>query len=213
MDRSLIMILMVTALLVVLSVSCAGISVVSAQAENETASRGVLGDVLDAVKLQGLVENMYTFRSRVTDRGGLDSDFLSWFTPMYSSFSKGLLNFPIWSVIRFIVLPAAILLSTCLPLYLQTGILGVVLTTGFLTGLVYMFPIFFAIEVFSKTGLVATHGKTMLKILLILLAVSDFCLLFAHATSNAPILFLSYVMFFATMWLIWFLPIILYYRS
>lgn len=209
----MIMMLMVTALLVVFSVNRIGVSVVSAQAENETISRGVLGDVLDAVKLQSLVENMYAFRSRVTDKGGFDSDFLSWFIPIYSSFSKGLLNSPIWPVIRFTVLPIAIVLSTCLPLYPQTGILGVVLTTGFLTGLVYMFPILFAIEVFSKTGLVATHGKTMLKILPVLLAVSAFCLLFAHAASNTPVLFLSYVMFSATMWFTWFLPILLYYRS
>ncbi|MEM2087963.1 MAG: hypothetical protein QXF52_04735 [Thermoproteota archaeon] len=213
MDRSLIMMLMVTTLLVALSVNRIEVSVVSAQAENETASHGIVGDVLDAAKLQNLVENMYAFRSRVTDRGGFDSAFLSWFTPIYSSFSKGLLNSPVWSVIRFIFLPAAIVLSTCLPLYPQTGIIGVVLTTGFLTGLVYMFPILFAIEILSKTGLVATHGKTMLKILLVLLAVSAFCLLFAHATSNAPVLFSSYVMFFVTMWFTWFLPILLYYRS
>jgi hypothetical protein len=111
------------------------------------------------------------------------------------------------------VLPAAMVLSTCLPLYPQAGILGIVLTAGFLTGLVYVFPILLIIEIFSKTGLVATHGKTMLKILLILLAASAFCLLLAYAASSAPILFSAYVMFLATMWLTWFLPILLYYRS
>jgi hypothetical protein len=213
MDRHLIMMLMVTALLATLSLSRMGVSIVSAQAENATFSRGVLGDVLDAVKLQSLVENIYVFRSRVAERGGLDSDFLNWLTPMYSGFSKSLLGFPIWSIIRFAVLPAAIVLSTCLPLYPQAGILGVVLTAGFLTGVVYMLPIFLIIEVFSKTGLVATHGKTMLKILLILVVVSGFCLLFAYATNNFPVLFSSYVMFFVAMWFIWFLPILLYYRS
>lgn len=213
MDRSLIMMLLATSLLATLSINGIGVSIVSAQAENETSSRGVLGDILNAVKLQGLVENMYRFRSSVKDRGGLDSEFLNWLTPIYSGFSKSLLSFPIWPIIRFTVLPAAMVLSTCLPLYPQTGILGVVLTAGFLTGLVYMFPILLIIEVFSKTGLVATHGKTMLKILLILIVASDFCLLLAHAASSAPVLFLSYIMFLATMWLIWFLPILLYYRS
>jgi hypothetical protein len=207
------MMLMVTALLATLSLSRMGVSIVSAQADNATFSRGVLGDVLDAVKLQSLVENMYRFRSSVAERGGLDSDFLNWLTPIYSGFSKSLLGTPIWPIIRFTVLPVAIVLSTCLPLYPQAGILGVVLTVGFLTGLVYMLPLFLIIEVFSKTGLVATHGKTMLKILLVLIVVSDFCLLLAHAIRSAPVLFSSYAMFFATMWLIWFLPILLYYRA
>lgn len=213
MGIRLIMMLMVTALLAVLSVNRIGVIVVSAQAGNETSSRGVLGDVLDAVKLQGLVENIYAFRNRVADRGGLDSEFLNWLTPMYSGFSKSLLGFPIWPIIRFIALPAAIAISTCLPLYPQTGILGVVLTAGFLTGLIYMLPLFLIIEVFSKTGLVATHSKMMLKMLLILIVVSDLCLLFAHATHNVQVLFSCYVMFFATTLFAWFLPILLYYRG
>lgn len=213
MDRCLIMMLMVTALLAVLPVSQIGVIVISAQAGNETSSRGVLGDVLDAVKLQSLVENMYSFKNRVADRGGLDSEFLNWLTPIYSDFSKSLLGLPIWPITRFIVLPAAIAISICLPLYSQTGTLGVVLTAGFLTGLIYMLPLFLIIEVFSKTGLVATHGKTMLKMLLILILVSDLCLLVAHATHNVQVLFSSYVMFFAATWFTWFLPILLYYRS
>ncbi|MBO3799623.1 MAG: hypothetical protein FGF52_00985 [Candidatus Brockarchaeota archaeon] len=181
-----------------------------AQAEYNTFPRGILGDVLDTTRLHGLVENLYTFRNRVTHRGGLDYEFLQWLLPRYREFSRAVLGSPLWPL-KLVLLPAAIIISSCLPLYPQTGLLGVVFVSGFLTGMVYALPLFLIIEVFSKVGLTAMHGKTMLKILLVLFIISALILLIAHGYPNAPLLFSAYAILTATLWFTWFLPILLYY--
>jgi hypothetical protein len=183
-----------------------------AQADYESFSRGILGDVLDAVGLHGLVENMYSFKKMVRYRGGADFELLSWLLPIYRSFSKWILESPLWPV-KLVFLPAALLIAYCLPLYSQVGFLGVVLASGLLTGAFYMLPLFLTIEFLSKIGFVALHGKTMLKILLVLLVASAILLLFAYGYPSVPILFSSYALLAATLWFMWFIPILLYYRS
>ncbi|MGB9717427.1 MAG: hypothetical protein ACPL4E_03155 [Thermoproteota archaeon] len=189
-----------------------GLSRVCAQAEG-AADRGVIGDVLDAAGLHNLVENLYFFRNTVASRGGLDSEFLNWLTPSYASLSRSLLSLPGWSLLRFIFLPAAVALSTCFSLYLQIGLVGAVLTAGLLTGLMYVFPVFLVLEAFSKTGLVALHGREMLRILILLTVASMLMLLLAYAYRLTPVILLSFIMLFSTACFTWFLPILLYYRS
>jgi len=176
------------------------------------ADRGILGDVLDAAGLHGLVENLYSFRNTVLSRGGLDWEFLNWLTPSYTELSRSLISLPAWSLFRFILLPAAIVVSTCFSLYLQIGLLGAVLTAGFLIGLIYVFPVFLVVEVFSKIGLVAVYGRRMLTILVLLTAVSMLILLFAYAYRNIPMIFSSFIILVFTACFAWFLPILLYYQ-
>ena len=182
------------------------------QAEYDASSRGMLGDVLDTIGLHGLVENLYSFRNRVIYRGGLDYEFYQWLLPRYREFSRAVLESPLWPL-KLVLLPAALVISSCLTLYPQAGMLGVVFASGFLTGMVYMLPLFLIIEVFSKVGLVAMHGKTMLKMLLVLFIISTLILLIAYGYPNAPLLFSAYVILTATLWFTWFLPILLYYYS
>jgi len=174
--------------------------------------RGILGDVLDASGLHSLVENLYSFRNAVLSRGGLDLELLNWLTPSYTELSRSLISLPTWSLFRFLILPAAIVVSACFSLYSQTGLLGAVLTAGFLIGLIYVFPVFLLIEAFSKTGFVALHGRRMLTILVLLTAVSMLILLFAYAYRNIPMIFSSFVMLVFTACFAWFLPILLYYQ-
>ncbi len=183
-----------------------------AQAESDASSRGILGDVLDTIGLHGLVENLYSFRTKVIYSSGLDNEFLQWLLPYYREFSRAVLESPLWPL-KLVLLPAALVISSCLPLYPQTGLLGVVFASGFLTGMVYVFPLFLIIEVFSKVGLVAMHGKTMLKTLPVLFIISALILLIAYGYPNAPLLFAAYVILTATLWFTWFLPILLYYWS
>ncbi|MEM3712728.1 MAG: hypothetical protein QXR97_04235 [Thermoproteota archaeon] len=185
---------------------------VQAQVEHEASSRGIFGDVLDTVKLHNLVENIYSFRDRINYRRGPDLELLNWLLPGYKSFSRILLGSPLWPL-KLVFLPAAIIISSVLPLYSQIGLIGVVLASGFLTGMIYMLPLFLLIETFSKTGLVAIHGRTMLRLLLALLAVSTIFLLIAYGYPNAPLLFSSYLMLIFTLWFTWFLPLFLYYKS
>jgi len=184
---------------------------VYAQYGGEASPRGLFGDVLDMVRLHGLVENMYMFRDRVFSKGGLDSELLNWLIPHYISFSKTILESPIWPL-KLFFLPASIIISFCLPLYSQAGLVGVVLASGLLTGLVYALPLFLIIETFSKIGLVAMHGRIMLKILLILLLVSAVVLLVAYGHPNPPLLFSAYLLLTATLWFASFLPIVIYYK-
>lgn len=180
------------------------------QAEYDTFLRGILGDILDTTGLHGLVENLYAFRNRIVQRGGLDYEFLQWILPHYREFSRAALGSPLWPL-KLVLLPAAIVISFCLPLYPQAGLLGVVFVSGFLTGMVYALPLFLIIEVFSKVGLTAMHGKTMLKMLLTLFIISALILLIAYGYPNAPLLFSAYIILTATLWFTWFLPILLYY--
>ncbi len=212
MGRRLAQVLFASTLAFILLLNRASVNRVSAQADNPVSNRGVIGDVLDSVRLSNLVENLYFFRNMVVSRGGLDSQFLNWFMPFYAGLSGNLLNLPAWPIIRFIFLPAAVVLSVCLSLYPQIGLLGAVLTAGFLIGLIYVFPIFLVIEVFSKTGLIAKHSKTLLVMLLLLTIASTLSLLFAYGYYNMLVLFCSFVMLSATLCFAWFLPILLYYQ-
>lgn len=189
------------------------LNTVSAHADGPAFNRGVLGDVLEAAGLRSLVETLHFFRSMVVGRGGLDSEFLSWLTPTYADLSRSLLNLPAWSILRFMFLPAAIVVSLCFSLYLQIGLLGAVLTAWFLIGLVYVFPIFLLVEAFSKTGLVATHSKKMLMLLLLLAVASMLSLLFAYGYHNIPAIFYSFIILGITLCFAWFLPILLYYQT
>lgn len=213
MDGRLTHVLLASALVYMLLLNMVGVNSVSAQAGGPTSNRGVLGDVLEAAGLRSLVENLYFFRSMVVGRGGLDSGFLSWFTPIYADLSRSLLSLPAWSILRFVFLPAAIVVSVCLFLYLQIGLLGAVLTIGFLMGLIYVFPIFLAIEAFSKTGLVATHSKKMLTLLLLLAIGSTLSLLYAYGYHNIPAMFYSFIILSITLCFSWFLPILVYYQA
>ena len=190
----------------------AGLSRVCAQADGAV-GRGVIGDVLDAAGLHNLVENLYFFRNTVASRGGLDSEFLNWLSPSYASLSRSLLSLPGWSLLRLVFLPAAVAVSACFSLYLQIGLVGAVLTAGLLTGLMYVFPVLLVLEAFSKTGLVALHGRGMLRILILLAAASMLMLLFAYAYRLIPVILFSFIMLFSTACFAWFLPILLYYRG
>jgi len=199
-------------LLALLLLSQPGLNRARAQAGGSN-DRGILGDVLDASGLHSLVENLYSFRNTVLSRGGLDLELLHWFTASYAGLSRSLVSLPAWSFFRFLILPAAIVVSACFSLYTQTGLLGAVLTAGFLIGLIYVFPVFLLAEAFSKTGFVTLHGRRMLTILVLLTAVSMLILLFAYAYRNIPMIFSSLVMLVFTTCFAWFLPILLYYRS
>lgn len=188
----------------------AGLNRVCAQVQ-DSADRGVLGDVLDAAGLHTLVEKLYFFRDNAVKAGGLDSEFLKWFTTHYADLSRRLVSLPGWSFLRFLLLPAAIAVSTCFSLYLQIGLVGAVLTASLLIGLMYAFPIFLVLEAFSKTGLVAARSRGMLTVLILLTIVSMLTLLFAYAYRNIPMIFYSFTILFFTACFTWFLPILLYY--
>ncbi|MEM2246814.1 MAG: hypothetical protein QXM51_01625 [Thermoproteota archaeon] len=209
--KKLVWIMVITALTIILTMSPFSRRV-QAKPEHDVPSRGIFGDILDTVKLHSLVENMYSFRNRVFQRSGPDSELLNWLLPRYRSFSETVLKSPLWPI-KIVFLPAAIVISSILPLYPQIGLIGVALASGLLTGMIYMLPLFLIIEKFSKTGLVAMHGKTMLKTLPILFVASAILLLIAHGYPNALLLFTSYLMLVFTLWFTWFLPIILYYMS
>jgi hypothetical protein len=179
----------------------------------DVADRGVLGDVLDAAGLHSLVEKLYFFRDTAVSRGGLDSEFLKWFIPLYEELSRSLRSLPGWFFLKLLLLPAAIVVSTCFSLYLQTGLAGAVLTSGFLAGLIYAFPAFLLLEAFSKTGLVAVHNRAMLTILILLVIASMLMLLFSYAYRSIPMVFYSFITLFFTACFAWFLPILLYYSS
>jgi len=183
-----------------------------AQVDYEASQRGIFGDVLDTANLHGLVENMYSFRDSVLRGEGPDSELLKWLIPHYRGFSRTIMGSLFWPL-KFFFLPIALIVSSFLPLYQQIGLVGVALASGFLTGMVYMLPLFLLIEVFSKTGLVAMHGKTMLKLLTVFFLVSAILLLIAYGYPNALLLFSSYLVLIATLWFAWFLPIVLYYES
>lgn len=188
----------------------AGLNRVCAQVQ-DSADRGVLGDVLDAAGLHTLVEKLYFFRDNAVKAGGLDSEFLKWLTTHYADLSRRLVSLPGWSFLRFLLLPAAIAVSTCFSLYLQIGLVGAVLTASLLIGLMYAFPIFLVLEAFSKTGLVAARSRGMLTVLILLTIVSMLTLLFAYAYRNIPMIFYSFTILFFTACFTWFLPILLYY--
>ncbi|MBO3841594.1 MAG: hypothetical protein FGF48_04175 [Candidatus Brockarchaeota archaeon] len=188
----------------------AGLNRVCAQVQ-DAADRGVLGDVLDAAGLHALVENLYFFRDAAVSGGGLDAEFLRWLTPSYAGLSRSLTSIPGWSFLRFLLLPAAIAVSTCFSLYIQIGLVGAVLTASLLIGLIYAFPIFLVLEAFSKTGLVAVHSRRMLAVLILLMVASMLTLLFAYAYRNIPMIFYSFAVLFFTACFAWFLPILLYY--
>ncbi|MCX8183368.1 MAG: hypothetical protein N3F08_02990 [Crenarchaeota archaeon] len=190
----------------------AGLNRVCAQTQDST-NRGVLGDVLDAAGLHALVEKLYFFRDTAVKEGGLDSEFLKWFTSSYVEVSRSLMKLPGWSFLRFLFLPAAIVVSTCFTLYLQIGLVGAVLTASLLIGLIYIFPVFLVLEAFSKTGLVAVHSRRMLTVLILLTIVSMLTLLFAYAYRSIPLIFYSFAILFFTACFAWFLPILLYYWS
>lgn len=209
--KRLAWIMVITVLTIILTISSFSRRA-QAQPEYEAPSRGIFGDILDTVKLHSLVENMYSFRNRVFYRGGSDSELLNWLIPRYRSFSETILKSPLWPI-KLFFLPAAVVVSSILPLYPQIGLVGIALASGLLTGMIYMLPLFLIIETFSKTGLVAMHGKTMLKILPVLFAASIVLLLIAYGYPNALLLFSSYLVLIFTLWFTWFLPIVLYYRS
>jgi hypothetical protein len=60
------------------------------------------------------------------------------------------------------------------------------------------FPVFLLTEAFSKTGIVASHGRRFLAILLLLKDVSTLILLFPYAYRNIPMIFSSLVMLVST---------------
>ncbi|MCS7138792.1 MAG: hypothetical protein NZ873_01895 [Crenarchaeota archaeon] len=211
MKKRLVWIMVITILTVIFMIS-SFYKRIRAQAESETSSRGLFGDILDAVKLHNLVENMYYFRKRIASEEGPDSELFNWLLPGYRSFSNAILRSPFW-ILKLLFLPAAIVISSLLPFYSQIGLIGIAFSSGLLTGMFYALPLFLLIEIFSKTGLVAIHGKTMLKLLLILFIVSAFLLLVAYGYPNAPLLFSSYLILIFTLWFTWFLPIVLYYNS
>lgn len=209
MKRSAL-IMVITVLTIILTISSFSRRA-QAQPGHET-PRGIFGDILDTVKLHSLVENMYSFRNRVFYKGGPDSELLNWLIPRYRGFSETILKSPLWPI-KLVFIPAAVVVSSIMPLYPQIGLVGIALASGLLTGMIYILPLFLIIEIFSKTGLVAVHGKTMLKILSMLFAASAILLLVAYGYPNALLLFSSYSMLIFTLWFTWFLPIVLYYRS
>jgi len=60
------------------------------------------------------------------------------------------------------------------------------------------FPVFLLTEAFSKTGIVASHGRRFLAILLLPKGVSTLILLFPYAYRNIPMIFSSLVMLVST---------------
>lgn len=204
--------LLLASALALILLNQAGLNRVCAQIQ-DAVDRGVLGDVLDAAGLHTLVENLYFFRDTAAKGGGLDSEFLKWLTPYYADLSRKLVSLPGWTFLRFLFLPAAVVVSTCFSLYLQIGLVGAVLTASLLIGLMYVFPVFLVLEAFSKTGLVAVHSRRMLAVLILLTIVSMLTLLFAYAYRSIPLLFYSFTILFFTACFAWFLPILLYYWS
>lgn len=200
----------ITLLIAIFTLSYFSMSI-SAQVEREASSRGIFGDVLDMVGLHNLVENMYSFRNRINYGGGPDSELLNWLLPGYKSFSRSVLESPLWPL-KLVFLPAAVVVSSVLPLYSQVGLIGIALASGLLTGMIYILPLFILIETLSKTGLVAIYGKTMLRLILVLFAVSAILLLIAYGYPNVLLLFSSYLVLVFTLWFACFLPIVFYYN-
>ncbi|MGQ9479297.1 MAG: hypothetical protein ACUVQ0_04645 [Thermoproteota archaeon] len=207
MHRGLTRVSAATILLITLCLSQAG----SRFSQSNEGSRGILGETLEWAGLSNLLQNLYDFKSSVLSRAGLDSDILNWLMPYYSGFSRSVLTLGVFT--KIIALPTAVVTAICLPLYPQSGILGVVSAIGLLTGFIYIFPLFLVVEYFSKLGIIATYDKLLIIILMILASSSAFCILFAYALNNFLILLSSLILLTATTWFLWFFPILIYYHS